>query len=1779
MIKNTKKILLSFKFIIALILLLSIGFINASADNFTAVQDGDWNDPNTWGSTSFPNSSSDSVAIMSFSVSINSADAVANNITIGDNGSLTFTTANTLTVYGNLNVQGTLNALNSSGITLKGNFTNNGTLSNFSSLDLTIDGDSPNTFTLPKEISTLNSLTLNRTDVDGKFTIDTNLTVANNIVITSGELFCSHNNLTISGNLTVNGNGVFSTDSASVVYLAGNLTYNSSKNSTMDYHSTIDITSSTILQTPGTGKLTLSNMTINAAASFLSSAQFSISGDISNSGSFNAGSSTITFDNDETELYAKTISSTSSMTFSSIEIAEGSSVSNSANIILADNSDFNFTVGKNAYFSCSSGTVTVGMTSYISNLDISVESTGTLEFNNLHIANFALTVSTNSDLTIKSNLLVGTNATFSATNPSTITFANSTTNTNPKQIIGTGTHDKKQFYNLLIDEASAVSTTSSFDIANDFTVSQNGDFRASSSSTISLINSGNKTITNSGVLIFKHLSIPAAGSGENKVRTSSNFTISGQLLVGGTDATPTNGSLIAYDNSKITLSGNSLITPYSSETTGNDALQFQNLAITGTGLTPKKSFKIKGNLDIDGSLAQSSGTITLSGSTQQVISGTTASFTTLIIDNIAGTKLLTDLLFTDYLTLTNGDLDLNGSHTITMANTSSKLIESTGASIINSSPGVGGISSGYIASQQIASKANVSASGLGISIANGNSSNITVRRYHSPRTIDSMKSIKRYYRLDYSGANLGDVTISYDNDELNGNSPTALYLYYSADENSSTWTRTSSTVTSTTGINSGTITISGLTGLGSPIYLAVATLQTQIKNLPYSGIDSLNKIASSPLTAGMQDSIVLAFDLYTPVAINQIDSLKISINSSTFTNQFENFLFKYDSDQNLSTYGLTSTSASISNTNDTITIKGISPTTLSTGDNYFFLLADVSSTVTQSSATVGFSLTNDNIFLSSAETNDITITSPSYSFTELLVTADVSNTPSGSLTNSATLSKQPIYGFTLTPVASSPTCTFTSVKISFTSSSYTHFSDILLYQDVNKNRVYDGSDINLGSSGTITTSTDTITYSGFSHTFSNSEEFIVTAIISSSAQTYTNIQGFIYDDSWISLTSSATLSPLSSTLSGNVMTVASSSTASKLAIKNISLVTPIEDFSANEFVTGKSLSITVEAEDSNGNPQGVLSDTNITFTVAPGSATITNNSTTISQYNSESTINNLALTNADGASDIIITASATSFTSATYTAITLFAEEPSVTPSSLTITNVSQSSASISWSSGTPANHILLIKQGSIPYEPSKGTSYTQATGNSYSTPKDSTNTGSYVIYKGSGTSVNVTGLSASTQYYFSIYNYNGTGSGIRYGLTRTDGDMITIVDTTTLSATPSTQASSLSVSNPQDTSMTLSWTKGDGNKTLILCSLNNPISASIIDGEIYKADSSFGGGSQIGNAYVVYAGTGNSLTVSNLSPSTSGNNNEYYFSAMTFNDNGGFTNYLTSNSSTVSRKTLYNEPEFQASNIQFSVGPSSSSYLSGDNSIKLSWINGGGEGRIVVCSSTLTDSEIPRDASVSYSNTPSVAGASVQYGSTDTLGKGFIIYKGTGETNTVTVTGLTYGQKYYFRVFEYNGSGSTTTNSQINYLTSSADDNPNSKIADKYEPNDSYSELSSWQYVVPDGTEYQGVLTDSSDEDWFYFEPDIYDGYNNIRVVLKNLPFNYELELYNYTGTRLLRRSFRTNKKDEIIVLNNVPRGKYYIRIFTRYYNTSLYPYRFRVDGKSTRLNSHTPY
>ncbi|OYU95659.1 MAG: hypothetical protein CFE21_11000 [Bacteroidetes bacterium B1(2017)] len=108
---------------------------------------------------------------------------------------------------------------------------------------------------------------------------------------------------------------------------------------------------------------------------------------------------------------------------------------------------------------------------------------------------------------------------------------------------------------------------------------------------------------------------------------------------------------------------------------------------------------------------------------------------------------------------------------------------------------------------------------------------------------------------------------------------------------------------------------------------------------------------------------------------------------------------------------------------------------------------------------------------------------------------------------------------------------------------------------------------------------------------------------------------------------------------------------------------------------------------------------------------------------------------------------------------------------------------------------------------------------------------------------------------------------------------------------TPTIASSNMVFSNYANTSVTVSFTAGNGLSRIVVCSpvgsaLMNP--ANLID---YTANAAFGLGSNLSNSnYVVYKGNGNTVTITGLTISTN-----YTIRVFEFNGEAGSNNYLLS--------------------------------------------------------------------------------------------------------------------------------------------------------------------------------------------------------------------------------------------------------------------------------------------
>jgi len=119
--------------------------------------------------------------------------------------------------------------------------------------------------------------------------------------------------------------------------------------------------------------------------------------------------------------------------------------------------------------------------------------------------------------------------------------------------------------------------------------------------------------------------------------------------------------------------------------------------------------------------------------------------------------------------------------------------------------------------------------------------------------------------------------------------------------------------------------------------------------------------------------------------------------------------------------------------------------------------------------------------------------------------------------------------------------------------------------------------------------------------------------------------------------------------------------------------------------------------------------------------------------------------------------------------------------------------------------------------------------------------------------------------------------------------------------AEPSLSASNLVVTNNSNTSVTLNWTSGNGNRRMVLVKSGSAVNSFPVDTVHYTFNSDLNLAPQLGTGnYIVYSGTGSTVTLTNLTAGTT-----YYYAVIEYNGWYTTTNYqasgyLSSNSTTL---------------------------------------------------------------------------------------------------------------------------------------------------------------------------------------------------------------------------------------------------------------------------------------
>ncbi len=276
-----------------------------------------------------------------------------------------------------------------------------------------------------------------------------------------------------------------------------------------------------------------------------------------------------------------------------------------------------------------------------------------------------------------------------------------------------------------------------------------------------------------------------------------------------------------------------------------------------------------------------------------------------------------------------------------------------------------------------------------------------------------------------------------------------------------------------------------------------------------------------------------------------------------------------------------------------------------------------------------------------------------------------------------------------------------------------------------------------------------------------------------------------------------------------------------------------------------------------------------------------------------------------------------------------------------------------------------------------------------------------HCVYKGGGTSVNITGLTPGTTYYVLIIDAKNTTYNANNN--SASGASFSTPPNPTGFTTPTTGTGQVTTST---------WTNPTcSDEVMIIASTASVTTAPSGNGSAYTADASnkYGatgtGTNTTGAEYVVYKGTGTSATITALT-----NGLTYYFKI--------FTRKGTTWSSGVEVNAT-----LPPSNV---TGASFTATCIDAGTVN--WTNPGTVYNIIVFAkqgSSINVGSPTANVSTYTANTAFTSGTPYEND-----GSAYCVYKGT--SNSVAITGLTAGATYYFAAFNVNGtnySSATTAN------------------------------------------------------------------------------------------------------------------------------------------------------
>lgn len=375
---------------------------------------------------------------------------------------------------------------------------------------------------------------------------------------------------------------------------------------------------------------------------------------------------------------------------------------------------------------------------------------------------------------------------------------------------------------------------------------------------------------------------------------------------------------------------------------------------------------------------------------------------------------------------------------------------------------------------------------------------------------------------------------------------------------------------------------------------------------------------------------------------------------------------------------------------------------------------------------------------------------------------------------------------------------------------------------------------------------------------------------------------------------------------------------------------------------------------------------------------------------------------------------------------------PTTQATAYSATSITASSATVNWVRGNGTNIMVVARAASaVNADPVYSNSYTANAAYGLGTE---VGTGNYVVYNGTGTSVNLTGLTSGTAYYLAVYEYNlGT---LCYNTTELTGTFSTpvVLPNVVLSDNGTQIAAGNVAQNSTDNVISSFKITVSGNTATLTKAdfslLGNYLAADIVASGFklwYSAANDFTTATSIRSLSSGSTGTGETLSFSSLSQSIPIGQGYFWITASiaaTAVVNRTIQVAAISNPTFLTyTATASNTGSITAAGIQ-TISPTAPSVpatftkgCTGNTSQVLNWTapaTGTFDGYLLV----VREANAPHAVTSILTTTPQNSDYSLAptYGSTAVLSR--ILYSGTA--TTATVTGLAAGISYTFAIYTY---------------------------------------------------------------------------------------------------------------------------------------------------------------